>query len=59
MGAEQENTIKEEKVIGEKEILKIQDFVKKMGSLERAKIAVEELARLEKIGMNLVGSPMR
>ena len=43
-----QNTIKDEKVIGEKDILKIQDFVKKMGSLEKAKLAVEELARLKK-----------
>jgi len=43
-----QDTTKEEKVIGDKEVLKIQGFVKKMGSLEKAKLAVEELARLKK-----------
>ena len=41
---------KTEKVVkvAEQEVLKIQDFVKKLGGIERAKLAVEELSRLKK-----------
>ncbi len=42
-----ENTVKDE-LVEEQEILKIQEFVKTLGSVERAKQAIDELARLRK-----------
>ena len=43
-----QNSIKDEKVIAEQDVLKIQDFVQKMGGVEQAKLALDELARLRK-----------
>ena len=47
MKPEKQTTVKDVKV-AEQDVLKIQDFVKKLGGIERAKLAVEELARLKK-----------
>ncbi len=47
-GNEKQNATKHEKVIAEQDVLKIQDFVKKMGGVERAKLALDELVRLRK-----------
>lgn len=43
-----QNTLKKEKAVAEGEILKIQEFIKKLGGIEQAKLALEELARLKK-----------
>lgn len=34
--------------VAEQNVLKLQEFVQKLGGIERAKLAVEELARLKK-----------
>ena len=47
MKQDNEKTAKDVKV-AEQEVLKIQEFVKKLGGIERAKLAVDELARLKK-----------
>ena len=47
MTQDNQKTAKDVKV-AEQDVLKIQDFVKKLGGIERAKLAVEELARLKK-----------
>ncbi len=47
MKQDNQKTAKNVKV-AEQDVLKIQDFVKKLGGVERAKQAVEELARLQK-----------
>jgi hypothetical protein len=47
MKQDNQKTVKDVKV-AEQEVLKIQEFVQKLGGIERAKLAVEELARLKK-----------
>jgi hypothetical protein len=47
MKQEKQKPVKDGKV-AEQEVLKIQEFVQKLGGIERAKLAVEELARLKK-----------
>ncbi len=47
-GKSKQNAIRGKKGIAEQEVLKIQDFVQKMGGVERAKLALDELARLRK-----------
>ena len=46
-GNKKQNAIKDEKMIAEQEVLKIQDFVNKMGGVERAKLALDELCVCE------------
>ena len=48
MKQDNQKAVKDAKVVAEPDVLKIQDFVKKLGGVERAKLAVEELARLQK-----------
>ncbi len=48
MKQDKQKPVKEVKVPTEQEVLKIQEFVQKLGGVERAKLAVEELARLQK-----------
>jgi hypothetical protein len=47
MKQENQKTDKNEKV-AQQDVLKIQEFIQKVGGIERAKLAVEELARLKK-----------
>ena len=47
MKQETQKPVKDGKVT-DQNILKIQEFVQKLGGIERAKLAVEELARLKK-----------
>ena len=48
MKQDQQKTIGNANAPTKQETLKIQEFVKKLGGVERAKLAVEELARLRK-----------
>jgi hypothetical protein len=47
MKQETQKPVKDGK-IAQQDVLKIQEFVQKLGGIERAKLAVEELARLKK-----------
>ena len=47
MKQQAEKPVKDAKV-AEQDVLKIQEFVQKLGGIERAKLAVEELAKLRK-----------
>lgn len=47
MKQEKQKPVKDGKV-AEQQVLKIQEFVKKLGGIERAKLAVEELSRQNK-----------
>ena len=47
MKQDNQKTVKNEK-LAEQDVLKIQEFVQKLGGIERAKLAVEELSRLKK-----------
>ena len=47
-GKSEQSIVKDEKVMEEKEVLKLEEFVKKLGGVERAKLALDELARLRK-----------
>jgi hypothetical protein len=48
MPRDKQKSVQATKVSNEQETLKIQEFVNKLGGVERAKLAVEELARLQK-----------
>lgn len=48
MTRDKQQSVQDTKVATEQETLKIQEFVNKLGGVERAKRAVEELARLQK-----------
>lgn len=43
-----QTTVTGEKVVTEQDVLKIQAFVKKVGGVDKAKLALDELARLRK-----------
>jgi hypothetical protein len=43
-----QKTARDGKLTTEQEALKLQEFVKKLGGVERAKLALDELARLKK-----------
>ena len=43
-----QKTAKDGKLRTEQEVLKLQEFVKKLGGVERAKRALDELSRLKK-----------
>lgn len=48
MKQDKQKAVKDAEAPAEQDVLKIQEFVKKLGGVERAKLAVEELARLQK-----------
>ena len=43
-----QKTTKDGKLTTEQEVLKLEEFVKKLGGVERAKLALDELSRLKK-----------
>jgi hypothetical protein len=43
-----QQSVRDEKVVTEQDVLKVQEFVKKLGGVDKAKLALDELARLRK-----------